>query len=329
MCGIGGIRRFGPEPIERSAIEILLCALQRRGTHATGIALQNPGGEIQVLKKDVPAWDFVSGKPFEAFIEEHLNDETVIVTLHTRAATKGSPKDNDNNHPLFTGNTAVVHNGMIRNDDELFRDLKLKRSGQVDSDILRAILDKHGLTRDGIKALQKVQGSVAIAAMCKDQPGKLILGRSGSPLVLASTEHHLVWASEKSAIHAAYRPYLERFGVQFQANRSDLAFMTMNNDSLWLLGEEREVKEKDGIHVTSLEWHDEFKSTTYYTAPNYRMEDGFADHRNRFNYDDKKTDVIICPNRACGKYITLTPKLVGVPLKDLICTACKSALEAA
>src|SRR5882762_8324531 len=122
MCGIAGIKRMGTDPITPEEIKILLCSLEHRGSHATGIAIET-NGEIAVLKKDVPAWSFTASEACATFLRDFLHDDTNTVLLHTRAATKGAPYKNDNNHPIFRDNVAIVHNGGIRNDDTLFKDM--------------------------------------------------------------------------------------------------------------------------------------------------------------------------------------------------------------
>src|SRR5579859_3020665 len=222
-CGIAGIRRFGPEPIRESQLRILMCALEHRGISASGIALVK-GAEINVYKADVPAWEFVKSDGWRAFIGEYLTKDTEMALLHDRAATQGDPDKMENNHPVYSGVTAVTHNGMISNDFGLFNSLKLERKAEVDTDIIRALLDRDGLTRKGIESLNRMMGSAAIACASTKFPGKLLLARSGSPLVVASVGEQMIWASEKGAIHAASRPFFQRWGIHFQANRSDAGF---------------------------------------------------------------------------------------------------------
>jgi len=199
MCGLAGIKRMGIDPITPEEIKILLCSLEHRGSHATGIAIEN-NGEIAVLKKDVPAWSFTASEACAAFLRDFLHEDTNTVLLHTRAATKGVPYKNDNNHPIFRDNVAIVHNGGIRNDDTLFKDMSLERNCETDSDIIRGILDSNGLTHKGVRELNKMQGSAAIAAVKTGEPGSLFLARSGNPIILGSTETKFYWASELSAI---------------------------------------------------------------------------------------------------------------------------------
>lgn len=323
MCGIGGIRRYGPEPITEDQIRVLLCCLERRGNHATGIAIMN-GAEISVFKDDEPAWNFVTSKGFEKFLKENLRETTETVLLHTRWATQGSPSKNENNHPVYAGESAIVHNGGISNEVWLYKDLKLDRKAEVDSDIIRAIVDAKGITQEAIRTLNRMAGSAAIAAVHPKFPGKLLLARSGSPLVLASTPNQLMWASEKQALHTALRPYIKRFGMVFQPNRTDgVGYITMNNDSAYIFG-------PDG-----LEWHDKFSTSSYYRTPDYSsLNTGYRGSRRRHGFKDSQhllpaandPDVVMCRNPECNSSMTIPDNLKSSPLYELICTDCKTTL---
>lgn len=316
MCGICGIRKFGEEPIEARYVNMLLMMNERRGSQATGLAIQNSDGVVHVYKTDDPAVTVVSSKKFRDFLDEHLSGDTQIVIGHTRAATQGDPRRNENNHPVYAGKTAIVHNGMISNDFSLFNAAGsgYKREAQVDSDIIRAILDKDGITKDGAKALSKLSGSAAIAAISHEYPGQLLLARCGSPIIMACTNGNLlVWSSEKSAIHTAMRPYIKKFGTYFHQQRPDLAFLTMPNDTVYLFNEK-------GMY-----WHDKFSSTSHYTPPTYKVNDNYFGNRRRWNYEET-FEGLQCPNVKCGVYIILTADQQKLDLWDLKCTQCETHL---
>ena len=118
MCGISGIIRYGDEQITEPQIRMFLTGLEHRGNDAAGIAMQRKNGELLILKNDVTPWKFTKSKEYLDFIEENLNENIIQVLLHTRAATKGNPRVASNNHPMFAGKAAVIHNGVIHNDQE-------------------------------------------------------------------------------------------------------------------------------------------------------------------------------------------------------------------
>jgi asparagine synthetase B (glutamine-hydrolysing) len=259
MCGIAGVRKFGGKiPITGEELILLLCALEHRGSHATGIALYGPDG-IHVLKAPKPAWEFTKSKEFAEFLTAHLTPDTTTALLHTRWATIGNPEDNRNNHPMWDGETAVVHNGGIGNHQALFHANGLQRSCETDSDIIRAILSQDGFHEKGFRSLNKMWGSAAIAAISTKFPGKLVLGRSGSPLVFGFTDNgdKLYWASEAQAIAHAARPWRQIRGTYVQDTKPLISLGSLPNDTIWLFGE------------NDVEMHHEFKTCTNYVKPNY------------------------------------------------------------
>lgn len=317
MCGILGMRRYGATPIEQEQITTLLVELERRGNHATGVAIQHVDGTIHVHKDDEPAWRFTESNRYQKFMEQYCTDDAVIVLGHTRAMTKGSQRIMDNNHPLFVDDCAVVHNGMIYNDDELFKKHGWKRSGQVDSDVIRAILDDKGISKEGIKALGQMRGSAAIAAISVKSPGKLLLARSGSPLVIAATEDMLIWASEKAAIHSAIRPTVERFGLLMEQNYDPtIAWVTMLSDQAYIFGDNPDP-------TKTIIWRDGFDVCKSYTPPRYNV------HENYRKWDSKKQEVIetvVCPNEKCRAILSIPVHLQNEDLWKLHCNKCRTML---
>lgn len=317
MCGICGIRRFGETPIPKVMFDILLIENQRRGNQATGVAIQKKDGSIAVHKDDVPAWNFVGSREYRTFMEENLTDDAITVLGHTRWATQGDPSDNKNNHPMFDGTTALVHNGHIGNDKWLFEDLKLKRAAETDSDILRAILDKYGFTAKAINTLDRATGSAAIAAVSTDFPGELFLARSGNPLQLAGTRDFLVFSSERGPIKKAYRPVIKKFGILMRHQGVDLALTEMNNDSVWIFGAEPRDN-KLGWQANWLRHHQGLRIASHFTPRDYKPHDAYYGVRLK-HYDVTKANVVACPK--CSAWIPLT-ETQAFNIKNLRCTAC-------
>lgn len=272
MCGIAGARAFKDEPISKHIIQALLLAIEFRGTHATGIAVFGKDGSLDWRKNDEPAWKFLKDSENDKWIDAQLEKKPETVLLHTRLATQGSPRDNRNNHPMTVGTSAVVHNGMISNEDYLFGDLKLKREAETDSDIFRAILDSEGITKKAIRTMSRLNGSAAISAVHKDFPRKLLLARSGNPLVYCvSGSGLLMWASVKEALHHAQRQWTEELGIWVKTNRTDLKWATMPDNTAYIFGE------------NGKEWHDEFKIAYHYTSPRYAAYDNYYEKNERWD----------------------------------------------
>lgn len=236
MCGIAGIVKWGKLPISEEQIAMLLVDNEHRGNDASGIALQQQDGSINILKKDTPGWTLVCTEEYKKFIKEHLKADTQTALLHTRGASQGNPRDNNNNHPMYAGLSAIIHNGVIRNDHQMFDQLRLERKAETDSDIIRAVVDDRGITPAAINDLSRANGSGAIAAVHPEYPGKLLLIRSGNPLTLASNEDFFFFSSEKTTLHKACRPFVKRMGIWFQSQKTNVDFTNMVNDTGWIIG---------------------------------------------------------------------------------------------
>jgi glucosamine--fructose-6-phosphate aminotransferase (isomerizing) len=131
---------------------------------------------------------------------------------HTRYATMGDPKVNENNHPVIAPGLVLVHNGRVDNHAELFRELGVKPEAGVDSEALAALLAYGPGALNAshpTDLLRKVRGVAAIAWLDADDPHVLHLARlSGRPMTLAWTKRgDLVMSSTRETMRT-----LERLG---------------------------------------------------------------------------------------------------------------------
>ena len=123
MCCLFGLfdyKRSLSAEQKTQVIRILGTAAEARGTDAAGIAY-NDGGRLQIVKHPGPAHN-------AGF---HVPAGADAVMGHTRMTTQGNAAQNRNNHP-FQGKTrcqpfALAHNGVLCNDKELRKRLKLPR----------------------------------------------------------------------------------------------------------------------------------------------------------------------------------------------------------
>src|SRR6266480_6680887 len=137
---------------------------------------------------------------------EPLSGATGIA--HTRWATHGAPTTtNAHPHVDCTGHIALVHNGIIENADALRA--ALEASGhrfrtQTDTETLVHLLEDAPpgtpLETRVIAALAHVVGTYGIAVVSADDPGKVVVARQGSPVLLGIGEGELFAASDASAI---------------------------------------------------------------------------------------------------------------------------------
>lgn len=199
MCGI--VAYVG----KKEACPILLKGLKRleyRGYDSAGLAVLD--GAVKVVKT-VGKVDALIGKSKK----EHLAGTTGIA--HTRWATHGRPSD-ENAHPHgdCRREVAVVHNGIIEN----FQSLKsgLVRRGhrftsETDTEVLAHLIEEElgkGKTLESSvrSVVKKVRGTFGLAVVATQDPGKIILARQGSPLVVGIGDGEMMAASDAAAFLA-------------------------------------------------------------------------------------------------------------------------------
>ncbi len=201
MCGIIGY--VGSRP----AGPILLEGLKRleyRGYDSAGLAVQENGGMTVEKRpgKIVELEDALAGRlpPGSCGI------------AHTRWATHGPP-NTVNAHPHLSsgGDIALVHNGIIESAGRqrpLLRDRGFEFRSETDTEVLVHLIDLAYRDCDRLEdavasALSRVEGTYGIAVVSSRDPGKIVVARNGSPILLgigASDEYFV--ASDAAAVVA-------------------------------------------------------------------------------------------------------------------------------
>jgi glutamine phosphoribosylpyrophosphate amidotransferase len=130
------------------------------------------------------------------------------VLVHVRDYTKGHPSLNANNHPVRHGTVVGIHNGIIKNDDELFARYGFKRAEKgmtVDSEAIFALAEHQ---RSRARVLEELYGSMATAWLDERDQDVLFLARGiGRPLWVGEGKHELFFASTREALEL-----VERYG---------------------------------------------------------------------------------------------------------------------
>lgn len=239
MCGIVGAIA------EREVREILLEGLKRleyRGYDSAGIALiaQAPSGA-----KKKPAIDAVKtvgkvNKLVSAVTKSQTRGRLGIA--HTRWATHGKPTV-ANAHPHRSGeNLAIVHNGIIENYEALRTELAQKGYvfvTETDTETIAHLIhsyqsaSQHTLL-DAVKlAVKDLEGAYGLCVIDSNEPDKLIVARSGSPLVIGVGMGENFVASDPLALGQV----TDRF---IYLEEGDIAQVELNAINIW--HKERKVK---------------------------------------------------------------------------------------
>src|SRR5688572_27786260 len=210
MCGIVGY--IG----DKKAAPLLIQGLKRleyRGYDSAGITIQDSGalatrkavGKIVELEKMMSS---NGGEP-----------NGTIGIAHTRWATHGAPNHiNAHPHHDCSGDIAVVHNGIIENASTLKQKLVALGhtfTSETDTEVVAHLIEEafDGSLEEAVRAaLQQVEGAYGLAIISNKDPGKIVVARKGSPLLLGITDNGEYFvASDVAAVLAQTRQviYLE------------------------------------------------------------------------------------------------------------------------
>ena len=198
MCGIVGVAA------RRDVIPVLVEGLRRleyRGYDSAGVAVQSDQALLERVRK--------VGKVAE--LSRALEDNPVsglTGIAHTRWATHGMPSE-QNAHPhVCHERVAVVHNGIIENHDALREQQHIggyRFTSQTDTEVIvhqiHHYLDQgHDLLAAVQATVADLEGAFALGVISKDEPGRLIAARRGSPLVIGIADGEMLIASDVAAL---------------------------------------------------------------------------------------------------------------------------------
>ena len=196
MCGIVGYTG------EKNSIPILIEGLEKleyRGYDSAGVAFFE-NNELKI--------DKAKGKIKD--LESILNDENIESKIgigHTRWATHGKPsKENAHPHKSCSNDIALVHNGIIENYRALRDELESKGHkflSETDTEVIVHLIEenKNGDFFNAFnKALEKLDGSYALALIDKNKPSTIYAARKDSPLIIGIGKDENFVASDIPAV---------------------------------------------------------------------------------------------------------------------------------
>ena len=201
MCGIVGFTGHV------DAKDILLDGLKRleyRGYDSAGIAVEDDS-RINVIRR--------VGKVSELVSSVGENDCLGGCGIgHTRWATHGAPSErNAHPHTSCAEDIAVVHNGIIENYLELREVLEGRGhtfTSDTDTEVAAHLIEEayKGDLLDAVRsAASQMIGAYGLAVMCIHEPGKIVVTRKDSPIVLGQGEKGAYVASDIIALIDATR----------------------------------------------------------------------------------------------------------------------------
>lgn len=216
MCGIFGI--LIGENLSLSADELMRIVnrmfklSESRGKEASGIAIRF-NESICVFKEPVSASKLIKSPDYKNLFENAIKHEgyverqlkaPLVVFGHSRLATNGLSEINSNNQPVVKDGAVGIHNGIIVNDEELWKSFTmLKKRYDVDTEVFLSLLQmfrKEGesLADAARNVFKHIEGSASVAVLFDDVNTALLATNTGSLYTCKSRDGKiLVFASEK------------------------------------------------------------------------------------------------------------------------------------
>ena len=242
MCGIVGA------VAQRDVVDILVEGLKRleyRGYDSAGVAIINSNSKLQRVRRLGKVQELA-----DAVSENPLSGGTGIA--HTRWATHGIPSE-VNAHPhVSEHNISVVHNGIIENHEPLrkrLRDLGYVFTSETDTEVIAHLVHHELKTHNSLLSavqttVKQLEGAYGTVISDANQPEKLIVARSGSPLVIGYGLGENFIASDMMALLPVTRKFafLEEGDVA-EVTRFDVNIFDVEGNAV-----ERDIKESNVSH---------------------------------------------------------------------------------
>ncbi|WP_368163603.1 glutamine--fructose-6-phosphate transaminase (isomerizing) [Aeromonas sp. R6-2] len=205
MCGIVGA------VAQRDVAEILVEGLRRleyRGYDSAGVAVFSAQHPLQRVRR--------LGKVAElakALDEQPVHGGTGIA--HTRWATHGEPSER-NAHPHLSEHIVVVHNGIIENHEALREELKAQGyqfTSDTDTEVIAHLVhhelkEAPSLIAAMQRAVKQLRGAYGTVVMDTRDDSRVVVARSGSPLVIGRGIGENFIASDQLALLPVTRRFI-------------------------------------------------------------------------------------------------------------------------
>lgn len=222
MCGIFGFVSASSRRLSTDAVENLMARLFRlsesRGREASGLAVL-AANEINLCKGSIPGSRLIRLPEYRQLLRKASDnggslpnrDSPFAAIGHSRLVTSGGQKMDVNNQPLENDGIALVHNGIIVNVDALWENNpKLKRRGEVDTEIILTLLAEHmkaGLSaKDSLCAtFADIEGEASVAILLAEANKLMLATNTGSIFTRMDADRRsMSFASESFILNRLY-----------------------------------------------------------------------------------------------------------------------------
>lgn len=273
MCGVVGVLRFGEHPVvpsyNMSALFLatsLLESSENRGPDATGVSALFDNGNFFIQKMAIGAAEFITrsgGKSEDyeglmAILRNYSKSHMRCFIGHCRKKSVGELVNSDN-HPIKAGNIVGVHNGTLKNDKEIFKNLDCQRDGKVDSEAIFRLLQHYTndctlpFTKEAlVEVCTRLEGTYSFIAYNANNPYQVVSAKDGRPaeycfirplgLVLIASETKFIdralWNYNKQArLFPTGNPETAFVAL----TKDDVEYFTLPNDTVAIFDLTKEV----------------------------------------------------------------------------------------
>lgn len=233
MCGIFGIivnnKTHCKGHVMKQIFTDLFVLSESRGKEASGISFMT-GSDIYIVKYSLRASHFLKTREYnDLFTKFEANKDTKdcerfpapICTMgHSRLVTNGTQLIRNNNQPVVSDDMVAIHNGIITNTDELYKQFPaFKKKTMIDTEVLlyliRFFFNKYNSLYNGIRtAYSLIEGVASIAVQFADINCFLLTTNNGSLYICHDKSFNtLIFASEKYILEVLLKKYQHKLPV--------------------------------------------------------------------------------------------------------------------
>lgn len=214
MCGIFGIIASPDSKLLgidlKAGVIKAFHESERRGKDSSGV-MHVSSHKVVVTKSPARGKELIKTEVFRELLKgalaEYSSGDTFMVLGHTRMATHGSINLDDNNQPILSNGSAVLHNGIIVNYEEIFQNRPgLKRDYKVDTEVIPLLIKdfrQSGFSEmESVKKTTKVISGANTFLFLNAESNTAYLNSSNGSLYVLENESKglFVFASEKQTL---------------------------------------------------------------------------------------------------------------------------------
>lgn len=206
MCGIFGLAINKNSSLKSKTEKIakdLFILSESRGKEASGFA-NLKDNTITYFKAPYSSSDLVKKEIFKKnFNKTSFSNKDFVSIGHSRLVTHGYEHDNNNNQPIVKDGICLVHNGIVTNYEDLWKNIQHSNQiSNLDSEIIPSVLHEGKINNLSIKLsfkflYESIIGMTSIAVFQKEFANFILATNNGSLYYVEGINNEgIIFASE-------------------------------------------------------------------------------------------------------------------------------------